>query len=118
MSSITPKTLISAKDIADAPYTCRATQLVRCMGLSIAGEPVFPDIEFQSYCREGDRHPDGRVRWRKRIGRIAIINSVGDVVMDVYAAYPKEADMEKRMDPGRFGVVKTNPLFNYGAVDG
>jgi RNA exonuclease 4 len=56
------------------------------------------DIEFQNYKHES------WYKWQHRIGRVAIVNSIGETVLDVYAAYPREDGVEKRVPPRRFGV--------------
>ena len=79
-------------------HICRATQLTPAWNLLIPGEPVSLDIEFQNF-----KHISWD-KWRHRVGRVAIVNSKGETVLDVYAAYPKEDGVNKLMPPPEFGV--------------
>ncbi|KAK4544280.1 hypothetical protein LTR36_004490 [Oleoguttula mirabilis] len=91
-------------------YKCRATQRTPRFYLLINGEPCYLDIEFQKYKIAGE------AKERQRIGRIAILNSKGEVVLDVYAFYPREQGVEKRWQPACFGVVTQDLLYRNGAV--
>lgn len=105
-------TLQSASTTPAAPgsdYQCRATQLTPRFKLLIDGEPVFLNIEFQKYKYNGEQ------RFGLRVGRIAILNSVGDTVLDVYAFNPREAGIEKRRQPVEFGVITEDLLIVNGA---
>lgn len=64
---------------------CRATQTTPRYDLILDDEPVCMDIEFQRYCPQND---NPKVKWMHRIGRISLVNTRGDVVLDVYARYP------------------------------
>ncbi|KAK5689241.1 hypothetical protein LTR17_026407 [Elasticomyces elasticus] len=89
---------------------CRATQTTARFDLLIDGEPCFIDIEFQGYKR------DDRIKYGHRIGRICILNSKGDVVLDVYAIYPREAGQFKKKPNAEFGVTKEDLLYENGGV--
>ena len=91
-------------------YKCRATQLTPAWDRLIPGEPVSLDIEFQNF-----KHTSWE-KWRHRVGRVAIVNSAGETVLDVYAAYAKEDGVSKLMPPAEFGVAHKDLMFSNGAV--
>lgn len=91
-------------------YVCRATQTTVRKDHLVAGEPVALDIEFQQYKR------DSAKKHAHRIGRIAIVNTKGELVLDVYAAYPREDGVRKVYPPKRFLVESEDLLFENGAV--
>lgn len=91
-------------------YKCRATQLTPAWDRLIPGEPVSLDIEFQTF-----KHPSWE-KWRHRVGRVAIVNSKGETVLDVYAAYPKEEGIDKDVPPKRFMISHQDLKFCNGAV--
>lgn len=88
----------------------RATQPWPLYKLLLPGEPCFIDIEFQKY------HVEGAPKQSHRIGRIAALNSKGDVALDVYAIYPREEGVKKCYQPARFGVTTKDLLFKNGGV--
>ena len=59
--------------------------------LLLPGEPVGYDGEFQNF-----KHVDD-LKWSHRAGRSAFVNTDGEVVLDVYSAYPKEEGVRKMM---------------------
>lgn len=89
---------------------CRATQLFPDWRLLHPGEPVSLDIEFQNFKGKTD------LKWRERLGRVAISNSIGEAVLDVYAAYPKHPDVKKNVPPREYGVEWHDLRFENGAV--
>ena len=91
-------------------YRCRATQLTPAWDKLIPGEPVALDIEFQNF-----KHFSWD-KWRHRVGRVAIVNSIGETILDVYAAYPREDGVRKLMPPPDFGVQHEDLMFSNGAV--
>ena len=99
-----------ARQKTSPKYTCRATQLYPLFHRLFPGELCFLDIKFQQYRR------DGELKQRHRIGRVAIVNSKGQVILDVYAAYPREPDVQKCWQPACFGVITKDLLFENGAV--
>ncbi|EMC94283.1 hypothetical protein BAUCODRAFT_150469 [Baudoinia panamericana UAMH 10762] len=88
---------------------CRATQVVPLFEKLKAGEPVFIDMEFQDYKVAGEKQ-------HHRIGRVAIINHAGEVVLDVFPAYRSEPNVKKILPPRRFGVNWSDLYFDNGAV--
>lgn len=61
-------------------------------------EPLAVDVEFQEY------RPIGEVKWRHRIGRIAVVNTRGKVVYDVCVRYEYDETIIIKMPPKRYGV--------------
>ncbi|KAK5694780.1 hypothetical protein LTR97_009370 [Elasticomyces elasticus] len=92
------------------PRPCRATQTWPLFHLLFEGEPCFFDIEFQKY------RPLGAPKEIHRIGRIAILNSKGQVVLDVYAAYPRVEGVAKCRLLPEYGVEWEDLLYQIGAV--
>lgn len=97
---------------ARAKYVCRATQLTPRFDRLFPGEPCFLDIEFQRY------RVAGITKEFHRVGRIAIVNSKGDTVLDVYAIYNNEESVTKTKQPKRFGVIVPDLTFGNGGVAG
>lgn len=91
-------------------YQCRATQLKPKFDLLRVGETTAMDIEFQEYKHDTDN------KWHHCVGRIAIVNTVGQFILDVYAAYPKDVNIRKKMPPAVFGVTWKDLLYDNGAV--
>jgi hypothetical protein len=61
----------------------------------------------------------GHKDWFKnyhRVGRVAIVNSKGEAILDVFAAYPKQDGVYKFVPPRRFGVTKEDLKYENGAV--
>ena len=100
----------SARNHPGGEGKCRATQLTPAWNRLSPGEPVSLDIEFQNF-----KHTSWE-KWRHRVGRVAIVNSKGETVLDVYAAYAKEDGVSKLMPPKRFMVTHQDLKFNNGAV--
>ncbi|KAK4890537.1 hypothetical protein LTR27_010818 [Elasticomyces elasticus] len=92
------------------PRPCRTTQTWPLFHLLFEGEPCFLDIEFQKY------RPQGSPKEIHRIGRIAILNSKGQVVLDVYAAYPRVEGVAKCRLLPEYGVEREDLLYQNGAV--
>lgn len=67
------------------------------------------DIEFQDYKRVGCKQSH-------RVGRVAIVNTRGETVLDVYAVYNNEHNVKKKFPPARFGVKRDDLVFDNGAV--
>ncbi|KAK3679716.1 hypothetical protein LTR78_000092 [Recurvomyces mirabilis] len=92
----------------------RATQTYPLYSLLLPGEPCFVDIEFQNYL------VDGRGPQKHRVGRIAILNTRGDVVLDAYAVYNNEDNVKKCFGPiywqEMFGVTKRDLIVGNGAI--
>lgn len=93
-----------SSDNSKGPYKCRATQLTPRFDLLLPNEPVFFDDEFQIFKGPGDH------QWRHRHGRVTVVGSSGQVIYDVYAAYPRVDGVYKRCPPPRFGVAKPDLL--------
>ncbi|KAK4953712.1 auxilin-like clathrin-binding protein required for normal clathrin function [Elasticomyces elasticus] len=106
--SLDPKPEPKKKDVLPRP--CRATQTWPLFHLLFEGEPCFLDIEFQKY------RPLGAPKEIHRIGRIAILNSKGQVVLDVYAAYPRVEGVAKCRLLPEYGVEWEDLLYHNGAV--
>ncbi|KAK4565906.1 hypothetical protein LTR86_003755 [Recurvomyces mirabilis] len=92
----------------------RATQTYPLYNLLLPGEPCIVDIEFQNY------KVDNSGPQKHRIGRIAILNTRGDVVLDAYAVYKNEDNVEKCFGPiywqEAFGVTKRDLILENGAI--
>lgn len=78
-------------------YECRATVLEPRFELLRPGEPVFFDAEHAKYTKAGGTQ-------RHRLGRPAVLNSAGQVVLDVYCYYNNEDDVVKACPPKEFNV--------------
>lgn len=78
-------------------YECRATVLDPRFDLLRAGETVFFDAEHAKYKKVGGTQ-------RHRLGRPAVLNSAGQVVLDVYCYYNNEDDVVKACPPKEFNV--------------
>lgn len=97
-------------EIFDEPdYVCRATQTSPRFDLLLPGEPVSVDIEFQNFRRQGGKG-------NHRCGRVALVNTRNEVILDVYAVYPREEGVRKFFPPKKFIVDKQDLLYENGAV--
>lgn len=104
-----PRNAAVAQILVEPKYKCGATQTYPLYDLLLPGEPVAIDIEFQHYKSTG-------YKGGHRLGRPTIVNTKGEVVLDVYAAYPREEGVSKRMPPEEYNVDKRDLLFHNGAV--
>lgn len=78
-------------------YECRATVLKPRFDLLRPGEPVFFDAEHAKYKKAGEKE-------RHRLGRPAVLNSAGQVILDIYCYYNNEDGVEKICPPKEFNV--------------
>jgi hypothetical protein len=92
---------------------CRATQTTPNPSVLMPGEPCAIDFEFQKY----KRTDIPGARQQHRIGRVSIVNTHGDVALDVFAIYPNEPNVEKCWQPAKFGVKGSDLRFDNGGVD-
>lgn len=76
----------------------------------VPGEPVAFDDEHQTVLRKG------ALKWKERLGWVAVVNTKGESVLDVFAAYDHEDKARKEYPPERFGVGMEDLLFDNGAV--
>jgi hypothetical protein len=75
-------------------------------------EPVAIQIITQSYL------PPGATSWKRRLGWVGVVNSIGQTVFDPFATYPKEPGLKKTFSNKRYGAIKEDLLFRRGARDG
>ena len=66
-----------AMQMTSPKHACQATQLYPLFRRLLPGEPCFLDIRFQQYRR------DGELKQHHRISRVTIVNSKGQVILDV-----------------------------------
>lgn len=88
-----PVFVVSAEALNTDSSKGRATQPEPKLDILLPGEPVALDIEFQEYFIAGG------AKWAHRIGRAAVVNTKGETILDVYAAYPANEDIKKKMPP-------------------
>lgn len=89
---------------------CRATcTKVKWELLKDPKEPVAIDVEFQEF-----RGKDAE-KWGHRMGRVAVVNSRGQVIYDTYASYDYDADTKTKMPPRCFGVERKDLYIRNGA---
>lgn len=100
----------SSKGASSTPNKGRATQQTPRLDLLLPGEPVALDIEFQKFQREG------HAKQQHRVGRIAVVNTKKETIIDVFAAYPREDGIEKKWQPSIFGVTFKDLRYDQGAV--
>ena len=115
-TSTTTKTAYTGKNNS-ARRPSRATQTTPKFGLLLPNEPCFIDIEFQKFIDEkGPKHANGTPKIMHRIGRIAVLNSEGEVVLDTFAIYSNEDGVEKWWagTKYRFGVESSDLKFQNG----
>lgn len=101
--------------------------------LLLPGEPVACDVEFQNYHVAGDVYPEkpkqkgrrskkvGSPIWRQRLGWIGIVNTCGEIVLDVHVFYPEDFNITIRMPTAHgkdFGVTHERLTTENGAVAG
>ncbi|KAK4493591.1 hypothetical protein PRZ48_015258 [Zasmidium cellare] len=105
------------------PYRRRAFQTVPRWDRLSACQRVSMDIEFQNYKKDPAIWADAKVKGKKvkhqhRIGHVTVINEHGEVVLDVFGAYPVEAGIEVSLPPPEFGVDWEDLKVENGAVPG
>ncbi|KAI5364886.1 Putative ribonuclease H-like superfamily [Septoria linicola] len=79
-----------------------AVQVEPRWDLLLPGEMCACDIEFQDHQVAGDVHPSGhkkagRTRWSLRLGWISIVNTRGEIVLDVHVHYPTDPNIQVKM---------------------
>jgi hypothetical protein len=103
------------KTFFDAPWKCPATQVCPLMHKLLRGEPVAFDAEFQNF-----KHADG-LKWKHRIGCVALVNTAGEAILHVYAAYPREENVRKMVSRKGgvdvFNMDHRDLRFKNGAVE-
>lgn len=124
---------ILRKPNAPARGVGKGTQVVPRWELLLPGEPLALDIEFQNYHRIGENHPivkdsrgrvkgnSGKPQWRNRLGWIGIVNTRGEVILDVHVFYPQDKALQTMFPyaPGKqFGVTAQSVREVNGAVKG
>ncbi|KAK6383147.1 hypothetical protein LTR65_010430 [Meristemomyces frigidus] len=109
LSSRTPSPNIPVV-VSKKPYVCRATQTTPRFDLLLPGQPVALDIEFQTYL------PIGSPKWIQRLGRVALINTQRQTILDVYCYYPNEQGVRKDVPPRRFNVSRADLMKQHGAM--
>lgn len=105
-----PVFVISAAALNTDSSKGSATQPEPRLDLLLPDEPVALDVEFQEY------FVAGTIKWQHRIGRVAVVNTKKEAILDVYAAYPADENIKKKMPPEMFGVTKNDLLYQNGAV--
>lgn len=112
---ITPAAHRKKIPISEIPWECRATETEIRWDRVVDGEPLFLDDEFQGYKDTND--PDNpNPKFKHRHGRVAVINTAGQTVVDWYLAYPRMPGIIKNCPPKRFGVEPMDLLLKNGAV--
>ncbi|TKA80604.1 hypothetical protein B0A55_02918 [Friedmanniomyces simplex] len=107
---ITPTTPVRTNTQDVPPRPCRATQTYSLYHLLFPGEPCFLDFDSQKY------KPIGEPKEIHCIGRIAILNSKGEVVLEFYAACPRVGGVKKCRLRAEFSVEWEDLLYQNGAV--
>lgn len=74
-------------------------------------EPLAMDIEFQEY---KTKYAD---KWGHRMGRIAVVNTRGQTVYDVFVQYEYDAETNTKMPPPVFGVTRKDLRLQNGAKE-
>ena len=100
----------------DRRRECRATQTSPRFDLLLPGEPCALDAEFQRYVIKDEEGNESKCHIRP--GRLSIVNTRGDVVLDVYCRYEyKESERKvfSRRDRD-FMVERDDFLERNGAV--
>lgn len=106
---VNPRNAQVAEVFHEPAYVCRATQRTPRLDLLLPGEPVSIDIEFQNFRRKGGKG-------RHRCGRTGLVNTRNEVILDVYAAYPRAEGERKFMPPEKYMVDKRDLLYENGAM--
>ncbi|KAK4539704.1 hypothetical protein LTR36_010415 [Oleoguttula mirabilis] len=104
-----PRNAKMADFFYEPEYVCRATQTYPRFDLLLPGSPVSVDFEFQHFMRDDCKDGD-------RTGRAAVTNVRKDVILDVYAVYPREEGVRKMMPPEEPMDNDLDILFDNGAV--
>lgn len=74
-------------------------------------EPLAIDTEFQEFKAKSAE------KWGHRMGRIAVVNTRGQVVYDVYVQYEYDEDTSIKMPPPEYGVTKKDLWLRKGAKE-
>lgn len=107
LGGVTPVPRTNAK--RNPPY-CNALQTTPLWHLVIPGEPLALDIEFQEYFLDPRIWPhaeEANGKWHFRLGRVSVVNTLGQVILDTYVFYRNETGVKKKL-PGAwrgFGVT-------------
>ncbi|KAF7186987.1 RNA exonuclease 4 [Pseudocercospora fuligena] len=91
------------------PY-CNAIQTTPRWDLILPNEPLGIDIEFQEYLLDTDiweGHANANGKRHFRLGRVSVVNTLGQVVLDVYVYYRTEKGIAKFLPPAwlKFNVT-------------
>ena len=90
--------------------SCRATcTSVQWDLLKNPKEPLALDIEFQEHREKGAE------KWGHRMGRIAIVNTRRQTVLNTYVRYEYDAEVSTKMPPPVFGVTRKDLYLRNGA---
>ncbi|KAF2172746.1 hypothetical protein M409DRAFT_16709 [Zasmidium cellare ATCC 36951] len=92
-------------------WKCRATQTEIRWDRVEDGEPLSISITFQNYKTIGES------MWKHRIGRIAVVDTAGETVVDAYLAYEDEDEVIKYCSFKQASVEPPDFLFKNGAVE-
>lgn len=91
---------------------CRATCTTpRWELLKDDDEPLAIDCEFQEF------KPEDAEKWGHRMGRLAVVNTKGEFIYDVYARYPYVQTTNTKMPPPQFGVTREDLWLRNGAKE-
>lgn len=74
-------------------------------------EPLAMDVEFQEHKGKGAE------KWGHRMGRIAVVNTKGQTIYDVYVQYDYDPDVKTKMPPPVFGVTRKDLSSRNGAKE-
>lgn len=91
-------------------WVCRATQLHPRFNLLRPGEAVFFDSEHVGFGKV-----DKSQKARPRLARVAVLNSAGQVILDIYCYYNKVKGMRNFYPPEEFNVWWPDLLSQNGA---
>lgn len=117
VNTITASSYETTKDgkkvlLVPANGACRATcTSVKWELVKDPSEPLAFDIEFQEY-----KGPDAE-KWAHRIGRIAVVNTRGEVVLDTFTQYDFDRNVKTKMPPPQFGVTRKDLWLRNGAKE-
>ncbi|KAF2483658.1 hypothetical protein BDY17DRAFT_324375 [Neohortaea acidophila] len=100
---------------AQEPYQCRATQTTPRWHLLAAdkNEPLAIDIEFVDWKLKAN--PESK--FRHRLGRVALTNTRGQTIYDVYVNYPYNERVRRLLPPPVFGVLREDLMIRNGAKE-
>lgn len=93
-------------------YTCRARQTSPRLDRLGDREPVAIDIEFEEWRR---KNQTGSRSWKHRIGRVAVVNTRGQLIYDTFAHYPVDPQISTKLPPPEFGVFEQDLKLENGA---